>query len=378
MHYDVLICGAGPAGSTCGRLLARQGLKVAIFDRARFPRYKPCGGGLTGKAQGELEAGWEDLIEDTTREVIFYHRQERPLKITCEQPAIKMVSREKFDSWLLTEAARAGAEVRDGYRVTGVTETAGGVKVQGQDGCTWEGRFLVGADGALSLVRRSLPFKPGGTAGITLECEVPVDAGLLTSYRGQVHLSYGGIPYGYGWVFPKGDHLSVGIGSFTRRVKGLRRYFDTFCRGLGLAVPANLRCRGAVIPAADGQAGVFHTGRALLVGDAAGLVDPFSGEGIYYALRSGRLAAETIMATLAGTGEPGAYSRRLYDELLQPLHYARRIARVVYALTPVVHRLVTANPGIARRLVEVLFGRDTYPDLWQYLTRRYAIFRLAR
>ncbi|MDN5325520.1 MAG: hypothetical protein PWP41_215 [Moorella sp. (in: firmicutes)] len=378
MQYDVLICGAGPAGSTCGRLLARQGLKVAIFDRARFPRYKPCGGGLTGKAQGELEAGWEDLVENNTYEIIFYHRQEHPLKITFKQPVIRMVSREKFDSWLLTEAARAGAEVRDGYRVTGVTETARGVAVQGEDGCTWEGRFLVGADGALSLVRRSLPFKTGGTAGITLECEMPLDAGHLASYRGQVHLSYGGIPSGYGWVFPKGDHLSVGIGSFTRQVKGLGLYFDTFCRGLGLAVPANLRYRGAVIPAADGRASVFHTGRAFLVGDAAGLVDPFSGEGIYYALRSGRLAAETIMATLAGTGEPQAYSRRLNDELLQPLHYARRIARVVYAFTPVVHRLVTANPGIARRLVEVLFGRDTYRDLWQYLTRRYAIFRLAR
>lgn len=377
MQYDVLICGAGPAGSTCGRLLAGQGFNVAIFDRAPFPRYKPCGGGLTGKAQGELEPGWEDLVEDSTGEVIFYHRQKAPIQVRSDRTVIKMVSRERLDAWLLEEAARAGATVRDGYPIVAVREMESGVAVQGADGHIWEGGFLVGADGARSLVGRSLPFQTGARPGITLECEVPVDDRVLAAYRGRVHLSYGGIPTGYGWIFPKGDHLSVGIGSFTRQVKGLRRYFDTFCHGLGLEVPANLRCRGAVIPAAGGQGGVFHTQRALLVGDAAGLVDPFSGEGIYYALRSGRLAAEVISSVTGGQGSLEVYSRRLAGELLPPLHYAGRIARVVYSLTPVVHRLVTANPEVARRLVEVLFGDTTYEDLWYYLRERYTIFRLA-
>ncbi|MGI9859968.1 geranylgeranyl reductase family protein [Moorella naiadis] len=377
MQYDVLICGAGPAGSTCGRLLAGQGFKVAIFDQASFPRYKPCGGGLTGKAQGELAPGWEDLVEDSAGEVIFYHRQKDPLPVNSDGAVIKMVSRERLDAWLLEGAARAGAAVRDGYPIAAVRETESGVAVQGADGRVWEGSFLVGADGARSLVRRSLPFQTEATDGITLECEVPAADGVLEGYRGQVLLSYGGIPAGYGWVFPKGDHLSVGIGSFTRQVKGLRRYFDTFCRGLGLPIPLQLRCRGAVIPAAGGQGGVFHTRRALLVGDAAGLVDPFSGEGIYYALRSGRLAAEAIQTVAGGGGGLEAYSRQLNDELLQPLHYAWQIARVVYALTPVVHRLVTANPEVARRLVEVLFGSATYEDLWHYLRERYAIFRLV-
>ncbi|KYH32632.1 geranylgeranyl reductase family protein [Neomoorella mulderi] len=378
MNYDVIICGAGPAGSTCGRLLARRGLKVLILDKARFPRYKPCGGGLTGKALGELEPGWEKLSEDSTREVIFYHRQERPINIVYQQPVIRMVGREKLDAWLLEQAAAAGATIRDGYRVTAVAETATGVTIYGEDGSIFQGDFLVGADGARSLVRKSLPFNTGTAAGVTLECEIPVDEGVLAEYRGRVHLSYGGIPAGYGWIFPKGDHLSVGIGSFTRQVKGLQRYFQDFCRGMGLKIPEGIRCRGAVIPAASGKAGTLHTGRAVLAGDAAGLVDPFSGEGIYYALRSGRLAAEAISAALAGQGGLEDYTKKIHAEVLPSLHYAWRIARVVYALTPVVHRLVAANPEVARRLVDVLFGGDTYEDLWQYLTGRYAIFRLAR
>ncbi|MBC7325957.1 MAG: hypothetical protein H5T99_11700, partial [Moorella sp. (in: Bacteria)] len=200
----------------------------------------------------------------------------------------------------------------------------------------------------------------------------------LAGYRGRVHLSYGGIPAGYGWIFPKGDHLSVGIGSFTREVKGLKRYFADFCRGLKLQVPAGICYRGAVIPAASGRAGTFHTARALLAGDAAGLVDPFSGEGIYYALRSGRLAAEAIAAVLNGRGGLADYSARINRDIVATMGFAWRIARVVYALTPVVHSLVAANPEVARRLVDVLFGGATYQDLWQYLREHYAIFRLAR
>ncbi|MBC7323756.1 MAG: FAD-dependent monooxygenase, partial [Moorella sp. (in: Bacteria)] len=99
VKYDVIICGAGPAGSTCGRLLALRGAKVLILDKDRFPRYKPCGGGLTGKTLAELEPGWQFLCEDGIREVIFYHCQEKPIKLIYQHPVIRMVSREKLDTW---------------------------------------------------------------------------------------------------------------------------------------------------------------------------------------------------------------------------------------------------------------------------------------
>jgi flavin-dependent dehydrogenase len=214
--------------------------------------------------------------------------------------------------------------------------------------------------------------------GIALECEVAVAGSVLATYRGQVHLSYGGIPGGYAWIFPKGEHLSVGIGSFSCRVKGLKNFFRRFCREMGLELPPTIRCYGAIITAASGKASVLHSNRALLTGDAAGLVDPFTGEGIYYALRSGRLAAAAILDSACEPGLLAAYTRRINDELLPSLRYAGRIARIVYSLTPLVHQLVTADPEIAPRLVQVLFGQHSYEQLWQYLTERYAIFRVVR
>jgi len=378
VKFDAIITGAGPAGSTCGRILASKGFKVLILDKSLFPRYKACGGGLTGKAVRELEPGWEGLIEDNTFKIIFYHRQENPLNICYQYPVVKMISRDKFDNLLLQQAVAAGAVVACGQKATAVEEMDNEVIVRCQSGDIYRGRYLVGADGALSLVRKSLPFATGNLVGITLECEVPVPDTVMERFKGQVHLSYGEIPYGYGWIFPKGRHLSVGIGSFTKQIKGLKGFFNSFCRGIGLNIPGKVRCHGAVIPSAGSNSGIFNTKYSVLVGDAAGLVDPFSGEGIYYALKSGRIAAEVITAAEEGLNGLEAYTMRINNEVLRTLRFARRIAQVVYNMSPVVHRLVTQNPDVARKLVEVLFGQNTYDCLWQYLKERYAIFRLAR
>ncbi|HBT47491.1 MAG TPA: hypothetical protein DEA73_06390 [Peptococcaceae bacterium] len=374
MHYDVVVCGAGPAGATAARELARAGVKVLLCEKQKLPRYKPCGGGLTGKTWEELEPGWEELVEDTACRVIFYHREDDPIEVAFDRPVVKLVMRERFDELLVRQAAAAGAEVRDGCRVEGVVEEEPWVRVYtGQE--VLLARVIIGADGARSLVAGQLSFRPSRALGVALECELPVSPSVLEQYRHSLLLSYGNIASGYGWVFPKGDHLSVGIGSFSRKVKDLKALFQQFCRRLGLPVSPEAYCRAAVIPSALPGEPVLHTCRGLLVGDAAGLVDPFSGEGIYYALKSGRLAAQAVISFLRGEGDLRSYSSSVQNELLPSLNYAGRIAKVVYSLTPVIHRLVRSHPEVARRLVEVLLGSRTYPELWHYLRARYRIFR---
>ncbi|MBE3580453.1 MAG: geranylgeranyl reductase family protein [Thermoanaerobacteraceae bacterium] len=374
MRYDVLVCGAGPAGATAARELARQGAKVLLCEKEKLPRYKACGGGLTGKVWSELEPGWEDAVEEGALRVVFYHREEDPVEVAFDRPVVKLVMRDRFDQMLVEQAAAAGAEVWDGCRVEGVVEEEREVRVHTGQGVL-PARVIIGADGARSLVARQLPFRPSRALGVALEAELPVSPLVLEQYRHRLLLSYGSIAGGYGWVFPKADHLSVGIGSFGRQVKGLRTLFQQFCHRLGLPASSPGYLRAAVIPSAASGEAILHTSRSLLVGDAGGLVDPFSGEGIYYALRSGRLAARAVVSFLEGKGDLGSYSESVQKELLSPLYHAGRIAKVVYSLTPVIHRLVRANPEVARRLVEVLLGSRTYPELWLYLKARYRIFR---
>jgi len=372
--FDVVVCGAGPAGATAARELAQAGLKVLLCEKDKIPRYKPCGGGLTKKAWGELPPGWEALVEDVACQVIFYHREKQPLEVTFEGPVVKLIMRDRLDFWLVEKASTAGAEVRDGYRVERIVEEEGQVRIYaGRE--SFKARVIIGADGARSLVARQLPFRPARALGIALECELPVPERILDKYRHSLVLSYGNIPGGYAWVFPKATHLSVGIGSFNRRVKNLKSLFQKFCQGLELPLQPGIRCRGTLIPSAIPGEVSLNTSNGLLVGDAAGLVDPFSGEGLYYALKSGRLAAATVFSFFQGRGELREYSKAINSQLLPHLHYAHRIARVVYAFTPLIHRLVLANREVARRLVEVLCGARTYPELWEYLYARYRIFQ---
>lgn len=374
MVFDVVVCGGGPAGATAARELAQAGLKVLICEKDKLPRYKPCGGGLTKKTWGELPPGWETLVEDAACQVIFYHREKQPLEVTFEDPVVKLIMRERLDFWLVEKASAAGAEVRDGCRIERVVEEEGQVRIYaGRE--NFKARVIIGADGASSLVARQLPFRPSRALGVALECELPVPEKILDKYRHSLVLSYGNITGGYAWVFPKANHLSVGIGSFNRRVRDLKYLFWKFCQKLELPLQPGIRFRGAIIPSAIPGEVSLNTSNGLLVGDAAGLVDPFSGEGLYYALKSGRAAAAAVLSFFQGKGELREYSETLNSQLLPHLYYAHRIARIVYAFTPLVHRLVLANKEVARRLVEVLCGARTYLELWEYLYARYRIFR---
>ncbi|MCG0278149.1 MAG: geranylgeranyl reductase family protein [Thermanaeromonas sp.] len=374
MSFDVVVCGAGPAGSTAARELAQAGLKVLLCEKDKLPRYKPCGGGLTKKVWGELPPGWESLVEDAAHRVIFYHREKQPLEVTFEAPVVKLIMRDRLDLFLVEKACAAGAEVRDGFKIERVVEEGGKVKVYaGRE--SFVARVIIGADGARSLVARQLPFRPSRALGVALECELPVPHGVLDKYRQSLVLSYGNIRGGYAWIFPKASHLSVGIGSFDRKVQDLKSLFYRFCRNMDLPLTSGMRYRGAILPSVIPGEVSLNTSNGLLVGDAAGLVDPFSGEGLYYALRSGRLAAVTVLSFCEGKGGLKEYSEAIASQLLPHFYHAHRIAKVVYAFTPLVHRLVLANKELARRLVEVLCGERTYPELWEYLYARYQIFR---
>lgn len=297
-RYDAIVVGAGPAGSTTAIRLAREGARVLLLDKARFPRDKPCGGGLTLRAVGELPVSPEPVVEQRVDRVGLRLRYGRRFERRGRGPLILMTQRLRLDHYLVEQAAAAGAEVRDGVRVSDVAVDGDGVSLRVGDERV-AGEALVGADGVNGTVRRSLGLGGDHVMAVALEGNVPYGAVGPEQYDGIAEVELAIVPGGYGWIFPKGDHVNVGVGGWEAHGPGLRTLLAELCARHGIPFDDVASIRGHRLPLRRADS-VAARGRALLVGDAAGLVDPLTGDGMYEAFVSGRLAAEAIGNLLAG------------------------------------------------------------------------------
>ena len=367
--HDLIVIGAGPAGAAAGISGARAGLRVALLDKARFPRDKLCGGGITGRSRRHMR---EIFGCDVTADLFLDCRRVRltaaglPLGDIADAPPIWMTTRRRFDAMLLEMACTAGCDRLTGRKIVTLDTAAGTVLLEG--GIRLAAPVIVGADGANSMVARALfgrAFNPA-RVGFGLEFEVP---GPVTGDR-LVEIDLAAAAWGYGWAFPKREGLTLGVGGLHRRNPDLRRSLDTFAARHGVD-PSRLRCTGAFLPFGEVR-DVPGRGCVLLAGDAAGLVDPLTGEGIAWAMKSGQLAAQSAAAALA-TGAPDEALRR-YVRALRPLHRELRRARLLRAmvyqrhLNPMFLRVLAREPSLQRRYLSLLSGDLDYADLgWRAL-----------
>jgi geranylgeranyl reductase family protein len=297
-RFDAIVVGAGPAGSVTAVHLARRGARVLVVDKTRFPRDKPCGGGLTMRAVRELPVSVAPVVEHVVDRIGFRLAYGMRFERRGQGPLIEMTQRIRLDHHLLEHAAAAGADVRDGVKVTDVEVGETGVAVR-VDGRRVKGDALVGADGVNGRVRHGLGLDSEYVLAVALEGNVPLEAVGVTRYRRRAVLELGTIPGGYGWVFPKGDHVNVGVGGWEREGPALRSHLFELCRQHGIAASSVQALRGHRLPLRRAGA-IAARGRALLVGDAAGLVDPLSGDGMYEAFVSARLGSDSVLDLLAG------------------------------------------------------------------------------
>ncbi len=290
----MLVVGAGPAGSATAIRLARGGARVLLVDRARFPRDKPCGGGLTGRALRQAPCDVTPVIEHVVDRFRLRLRFGRQFERASVDPLIVMTQRLRLDHHLLEQAAAVGAAVHDGVRVTDVVVTAGGVTAN-LDGAAVTASILVGADGANGIVARAAGLAGQIVHGVALEGNASWDALDAARYRGTAVVELGQPAGGYGWVFPKGDHANLGVGGWGHEGPALRHHLQRVAAAHDVPAEALTDVRGHRLPMRRLGAATPSRGRVLLVGDAAGLVDPLSGDGIYEAFTSARLAAEAIL-----------------------------------------------------------------------------------
>ena len=374
-RYDAIVLGAGPAGSTAARHLARSGARVLLLDKAKFPRDKPCGGGVTFRAD---EANDLDLSPVTEREIYGVRvsaAMGRRFDRTSPRLLARMTQRSKLDLFLVEQAASAGAEFRDGAPVRAIETDAGDVRVR-SNGDVYEARLLIGSDGVNGMSAKAMGLQPAGEHAVALEANYPADARVMADWERYIALDLGGIPGGYGWVFPKGDHLNVGVGGWKSVGPDLRRLLAKYCAYYGFDDSKLYAHRGYQLPLRNDDQPVVR-GNVMLAGDAAALVDPLSGEGIWAAFVSGRLAAEEAQRLLADdVADLSGYQRALDAEMHEEILTSRRLMAVFQRLPAFSVLMLKYNGTFWRYLTEIIRGEITYPDLPKKLgPLRHVIYR---
>ncbi len=321
--YDSIIVGAGPAGSSAAYLLAKAGMQVLLIDKYAFPRNKLCGGLLSGRAQkvfaGIFEESWRPAIEYVSHGVSFY-AGDSLLNCLDDCPPLHLTSRHVFDNYLLELAEKRGAESLQACAVR--TVDISNNTVQLANGKTLQADFIIGADGVLSQVARSLhpDILDKRRLGLGLEIEVP--RGMFERDVTVPEIYFGLVRWGYGWLFPKAETLTIGIGGVLSKNSSMKPLFHHFLQQLFGSVP-DFPIEGHYLPfrryrKAPGKAST------LLVGDAAGLVEPITGEGIAFAMQSGQFAAEAILQAARQQNPSLAYTcyRKQYRHFSSILNYA--------------------------------------------------------
>jgi len=339
--YDIVIVGAGPAGSTAACVLSRSGLRVLLLDKSRFPREKLCGGALTAKTVmllqrifGETRASLKERdVLDAESSLYELVQRGTSLGTFAARDPFFFVKRSVYDAVLLEKAKAAGAHVAESREVAAFDPEAN--EVLTSDGGRIRARFVIGADGARSVIRRAFPedrFRRRAwrhRRGVALQVSAPRDAIDQDLRHPVLYLGY--VRWGYCWAFPNRDRVVVGMGCLPKRnSKPLGQLFRAFLANAGWSSLIERPVRACHIPYGDFLGRPTYR-NALLVGDAAGFVGPISGEGIYYAQRSGELAARAILASLDGhLDHESRYVRLLNAHFLPELRRHRRARWVLF------------------------------------------------
>lgn len=370
--HDVVIVGAGPAGATLAYFLAKHGVKALIIEKKVLPRYKTCAGGLTKRTLSLLPFDIHEVVEgySYTGKMMF---RNKPLYIkTMDAPIIGMVMRDKFDYFLVEKAVDEGALIQDGTAFQSVFGRAGDLTVETSKG-RCKTRIIVGADGANSPVARALGLRMYRETMTAIGGELYLqDPDILNEFKGTVHLDFGVIPEGYGWVFPKSDHLSVGVVTGSKRLRKLKDYFYSYLAVKELNSYNEIKSlRGHPIPFRPNKKNILADSRGLVVGDAAGFADPLTGEGILYAIWGAQVASTVILNVLNSSYEHiHEYTHLLKKEFFNDLVYANRMSYLLYKFPKMSERILRAHSEyLGKNQLDVISGGQTYGDLYRKILR---------
>lgn len=365
MIYDVIIIGSGVAGSTAAYFLAESGFKTLIIEKEKLPRYKTCGGGVVFRAAQKLPFALTPVTEKVFYTTDIYDAKNNlHFAIERRKPIVYMTMRNSLDHFILNKAIEMGAIVRDESVFEEVIPERDYLTIKCNNEI-FKTRFMISSDGALGTKEINSTQPGSGMKIPALEYETEVNNKELFSKLSQSpRFDFGILEEGYCWVFPKMNHLSIGIAAMRKSNSSLKNYLDKYFKMLGInSVACKIERHGFVIPIRPVKK-FFTEKRILLAGDKAGLADPITAEGISNAIDSGKSAAAAITEGNLDAGKVAFLYQKKIELITEELKYARFLAWFVYS-SPAIRSFVFKHYGnkIGELLTDVILNEKKYKEI---------------
>ncbi len=367
--FDCIVVGAGPAGATAAYNLAKQGRSVLVLEKAGFPRYKPCGGGVSPAIASWFDFDFTPVIKNTVSQVKYTWKLEDPVEIKLKDVTpMWMVRRDEFDNFLLQQAIGKGAELKDNTKVTGISWQDAQWQVKTTNG-EFTSSYLIAADGVNGPMANwlGMPQKQKVVAA-----SLEVSAEVSERRQNLAYFDFGSLKNGFMWSFPKADGYSFS-GAYVRDKKGnpteLKTQLTNFAQKFGVDLSQSQYTEFSLNLWQENHS--LDTNHALIAGEAAGVVDPLIGEGIRPAIFTGRKAAEAIIQALEGQESAlAAYTDIVNQEWGSELAKANSVAGMFFKFPKISYKLGVKNPAAGQTMGKILCGELSYSDVAEKISKK--------
>jgi geranylgeranyl reductase family protein len=370
--FDVAIIGSGPSGASAAFELAKNGISAVIIEKETLPRYKTCGGGLVFRGRKNMPFDVSSVVEKEFYEVDTYFAN-TPFKFTTnrDEPIISMIMRDSFDNLIVEKAKENGVTLLQNHKVLAIS--FGDIQTIHTSEGDIKAKFIIAGDGALSPVSKMAGWKETRTIIPALEYEVEVPLADFERLSKNVRFDIDVIPLGYGWCFPKKNHLSIGVVCFYKNKQkiDLKKYYADYLKILGIHEIITEEAHGFVIPVSP-RTDTFVQKNVFLIGDAAGFADPITAEGISNAILSGVLASQSIIeSNLDPALSSKLYQEKLENRILPEIRTGVILSKFFYEKRTL-RNLFLKKHGqtLANAITNVFMGDRTYPKDYKAAFRR--------
>lgn len=373
-QFDVVVVGGGLAGACTAYRLAIKGYRVCLLEKNKLPRYKPCGGGMIARTLADIPINIDSVVQESFQTVqMNLLDTKHSFSTSRPRPLIHMVQRDELDFHIIRAATSCGTEVIDQCPAVRFEQSQDEIRIFSAEN-TLRTQYLVLADGACGTLSRSRTKQQSIHSVPAIEWElkatIPQDLQLIPRF------DFGIIPGGYAWLFPKRSHLSMGLLTITPKKLPMKRFFEVYCKQLGLTEIQISRCTGHLIP--YGQP-VLPSNRILPIGDAAGLADPLTFEGMSFAAQSARFAAECIAANFQDPkGVSCNLSKQYQDVFFPEIRAGKMLSTLIYRSDRLRNWLLSRyGQKLCEAMVDVMTGKRTYHQELRKGTNFLRIFGFA-